>query len=255
MLKRILIATLLCAQIVRAAAGGPGAAAQETPPSFSFHHLHLNGGPAFLLPFYERLFDPSEVSRVTVGGVPALKAGLTLLVAGGGVQSTEGAPALWHFGWGTVSLGETYLAHARVEVAWDPPLPAGKLHLHLRSVDPVKAAAWYHTVLGLRFEMAPSRAKSGAPLPPPEHRMPEALLWLGDVGVLIYRSDPPLVSSRGHRIDHLAIVSADVDAALDWFRAHDVRVLAPPRDAEELRVAMIEGPDAIPIELVEVRTR
>ena len=27
--------------------------------------------------------------------------------------------------------------------------------------------------------------------------MPEALVWIGSLGLLIYRTDPPLVTSRG----------------------------------------------------------
>ena len=222
------------------------------PPAFTFHHLHLNGDANFLITFYERLFDAATTSRIKVGGVDALRAGRTLLVINRGPQQ-ETPTALWHFGWGSVSLGETYLAHAGKEVAWEPPLPHDKLHLHLRSVRPTQAAAWYHNVLGLPVDIGRPEGKPDAPLPPPEFRIPEALVRLGDIGMLIYRTEPPLVSSRGHRIDHLAIETPSIDAALEWLRGHGVKTISDVHLAGDLRVALIEGPDSVAIEIVEAK--
>ena len=143
---------LLLAVLV-AAATCPGAA-QELP-AFRFHHLHLNDDrPPFLLEFYERLFDPALTSRVVEGESSGLRAGPMLLLFGKGASDASEPTALWHFGWGGVSLGETYLAHARREVAWEPPLPAAQLHLHLRSVTPGAAASWYRDTFGARVELA-----------------------------------------------------------------------------------------------------
>ena len=218
-------------------------------PEYVFHHLHLNGTPGFLLDFYQRLFDPLTTRRETIGGVDAIRSGRTLLLVTGGTFEKALPNAFWHFGWGGISLGETYLAHARREVAWEPPLPADRLHAHLRSVTPSVAASWYRDVLGASVVLAPKPSASDL-LPPPEHRMPDAIVWLGDFGLLIYREDPPLFSSRGQRVDHLALASSDFDASLAAFRMRGVAVLAEASVNHGLRSAIIEGPDHLAIEIV-----
>ena len=52
-------------------------------------------------------------------------------------------------------------------------------------------------------------------------------------------------------IDHVAFTVTDIDQALVWLRQHEVEVTKEPAVAGEVRVAMIEGPDRIAIELVE----
>jgi uncharacterized glyoxalase superfamily protein PhnB len=241
---RVLLAGLLSALAL-------SAAAQEAP-AFRFHHLHLNDDkPPFLLEFYERLFDPALTSRVVEGDTAGLRSGPMLLLIGKGAGGRAEPSALWHFGWGGVSLGETYLAHARREVAWEPPLPAGQLHLHLRSVTPNAAADWYRTMLGARVDMAPPPKDRHAPLPAPEHRMPEALVWLGDTGLLIYRAHPPLFSTRGQRADHLALACDDLDAVIARLRQRGVEIVGEPTRRGPWRTAMLEGPVRLAIELVE----
>ena len=218
----------------------------------SFHHLHLNDArPPFLINFYERLFEPSRTTRVSTGGVEALKSGSMLMLFSRASEGRALATAIWHFGWGQVSLGETYLAHARREVAWEPPLPAERLHLHLRSVAPRTTATWYADVLGARIETTVPSSLD-ARLPRPENRMPEALVWIGDTGLLIYRTEPPLFSTRGQRADHLAIGCTNLDATLSTLYARGVTVTSSARQQGEMRTAMIEGPDRIAIELVEM---
>jgi len=188
---------------------------------------------------------------VADGDSSGLRSGPMLLLIGSTSFNASEPTALWHFGWGGVSLGETYLAHARREVAWEPPLPAGQLHLHLRSVTPNAAADWYRDVLGARVEMARPAPDRRAPIPPPEHRMPEALVWLGDTGLLIYRTDPPLFSTRGKRADHLALACGNLDDALVMLRRRGIQVVGEPSVRGRWRTAMVEGPDHLAIELVE----
>jgi hypothetical protein len=230
--------------------------ADQRPPSrvaFTFHHLHLNDpAPPSLLEFYERLFDPATSRRTRVGRTEGLQSGPMLLLISGAPAAPPHASALWHFGWGEVSLGETYLAHAMREVAWEPPLPAGRLHLHVRSVAPAAAIAWYRDVLGAGVVLPDGPPRGNGDLPPPEHRIPEALVWIGDLGLLIYRTDPPLLSSRGQTADHVAFATPDIETALAELRA-GVAVTSPIAHDGDLRSAMIEGPDRLAIELVEQR--
>lgn len=81
--------------------------------------------------------------------------------------------------------------------------------------------------------------------------MPEALIWIGETGLLIYRTDPPLLSTRGQQADHIAVSCRDLDAALGVLRVRGVTVLTEPAVVDNTRTAMIEGPDHLAIELVE----
>ena len=164
-----------------------GIAVRAPLHAFAFHHLHLNDPrSSFLLEFYERLFDPATTRRLRWGGAQALQSGPMRLLISHGPLVREAPAALWHFGWGGATLGESYLAHARGEVAWEPPLPPEHLHVHLRSLAPASRAAWYRDTLGAEIELPPSPRRREA-LPPPEHRMPEALIDVGGLPLLVYR--------------------------------------------------------------------
>ena len=223
---------LLLAAIVGAAVAIAGAQNRE----LAFHHLHLNGTE--MQEFYARLFDPAVTSKAPVAGYPALRSGSMLLLFGEPRAPAENTPApagesaIWHFGWGAVSLGETYLQHAAREVQWEPPLPAGRLHLHLLSTSPAGAAAWYRDTLGARVEVL---ASAGDPArlaaARPEQRIAEAIVHFGDFALLIYRTNQRLVSTRGKRVDHFALAT-------------------PGARFGEIAATMIEGPDQVMIEVI-----
>ena len=187
-----------------------GIAVRAPLHAFAFHHLHLNDPrSSFLLEFYERLFDPATTRRLRWGGAQGLQSGPMRLLISHGPLVREAPTAIWHFGWGGVSLGETYLAHARREVAWEPPLPADLLHVHLRSVAPGVAAAWYRDVLGPRVSLAnvdrPAERScaSGA-----ADRRSAGVGWrhaVVDLSLPSRRSFPRAASGRiiGHRLSRL----------------------------------------------------
>ena len=211
--------------------------AGEQSRGLTFHHLHLNG--TGMQEFYARLFDPALTSQVPVAGYAALRSSSMLMLFGEPHAATDKTPvvppgesAVWHFGWGTVSLGETYLQHAAREVQWEPPLPAARLHLHLLSHSPADAAAWYRDTLGARVEVLasasdPARAVAARP----EQRIAEAIVYFGDFALLIYRTDQKLVSTRGKRVDHFALA-------------------APGARFGERAAKLIEGPDQMLIEII-----
>jgi catechol 2,3-dioxygenase-like lactoylglutathione lyase family enzyme len=62
-----------------------------------------------------------------------------------------------------------------------------------------------------------------------------------------------LVPSRGQALDHVAFSVDDLDVLLRRLRRNGVRVLTEPYDFGDMRAVMIEGPDGLSIELVEVR--
>jgi hypothetical protein len=205
--------------------------------ALTFHHLHLNG--TALQEFYTRLFDPAATSAAPVAGYAALRSGSMLMLFGEPRAVTAGTPvvapgetAVWHFGWGSVSLGETYLQHAAREVQWEPPLPAGQLHLHLLSRSPAEAAAWYRDRLGARIEVLHGAADPARlPAERPEQRVAEATVYFGDFALLLYRTRETLVSTRGKRVDHFALSAAGARFG-------------------DTPAAIIEGPDKIAIEII-----
>jgi catechol 2,3-dioxygenase-like lactoylglutathione lyase family enzyme len=223
------------------------------PPALSFHHLHVGDArPEFRISYYEKMFDRAITQRVEFANVKGLRTGSRLILFSASDASDSRPSALWHFGWGNASLGDSYLAHARREVVWEPPLPAERLHVHLRSIAPIVAAEWFRDVLGAIVEVASQSSRPHDALPPPEHRMPEALVRLGGVDMLIYRTEPPLFSSQGQAIDHLAFACENLDAALAYLTARRVAVIESPVATPDARLAVIEGPDHMAIELVEL---
>ncbi len=215
-----------------------------------FHHLHLVEGRDF----YARLFDRTVTQETTIAGFHALRSGPMLLLFGrpaGIVPMPERSSAIWHFGWGEVVIGETYLRHAAQEVDWEPPLPARKLHLHLVSPSPARAADWYRSVLGAAVDVLPDAANDRRVAARPELRIAEAAVRLGDFAMLIHRTDEALATTRGQRTDHIAFECDEFDAALRDLQDVGVLLLEAVSPFGDGRHAMIEGPDRIAIELVE----
>lgn len=233
------------------------AALPQTAPTFSpalvFHHLHIgDASPDFRIAYYEKLFDRAITQRVEFANAKGLRTGSRLILVSPRGVAESGPSALWHFGWGSATLGDSYLAHARREVVWEPPLPADLLHLHARSIAPKVAAEWFRDVLGAVVEVTDRQTGAHEALPPPEHRMPEALVRLGGLEMLIYRTVPPLFSSRGQGIDHLAFACASLDAVLSDLEGRGVSVIVRPFATADARLAIIEGPDRMAIELLEL---
>ncbi len=146
------------------------------------------------------------------------------------------------------------------------------LHTHLYSAAPLCAAEWYVKHLG-----AVSRAQRtgdcnvafAAPSEPlGVIRSPAATVRFGDISLIIYPQQrlATLVSPRGHVIDHIAFSVTDLNGTLERLRNAGVKVLEEPHlfgknevgknsvgQSQQQRAALIEGPDAIAIELVESR--
>jgi len=137
------------------------------------------------------------------------------------------------------------------------------IHVHLYSDAPLCVADWYVKRLG-----ATSRAQRGGPCEVPFAapseplgviRSPAATVRFGEISLIIYpRQRPgPLVSPRGHVVDHIALSIPDLAGALDRLRKSGVKVLEELHQFgdSKMRAAMIEGPDSIAIELIEAAPR
>jgi len=265
-----------------------GGAPQDNPNATSFHHVHLNStDPSKAIEFYTRTFDVTKKTRLDgFDGVQSEKIHLLFDRVKAPPPASPDS-AIWHFGWGSMAMEADYQKHLANGVTFHTPItrlgsgllfaymkaPDGALveintsntrafiHVHLYSDAPLCAAEWYVKHLG-----ASSRSQRSGPCEVPFAapsdplgviRSPAATVRFGEISLIIYpRQRPgPLVSPRGHVVDHIALGVPDLADALGRLRKSGVKMLeeAHPFGAGKTRAAMIEGPDAIAIELVEVK--
>ncbi len=143
-------------------------------------------------------------------------------------------------------------------------------HVHFFHDDPFCAQLWYQTHLnapvfaGRTSETPLSETTCRVPRGPDRSwpaleregmfRAPFAAVVFGDVAFPSYmrQSDAPLVSSRGHLYDHVALSVLDLDAWIAKLRSEGVRFLEEPYKLGDTRAVMIEGPSHEALELVEV---
>jgi hypothetical protein len=144
-------------------------------------------------------------------------------------------------------------------------------HVHMYHEHPNCAMQWYVTHLGAR--MPQGRGGVATPVPsgecktttyaPPTWpsfaktgfvREPSGGVLIDDISISI-RPWPGggLVSPRGKIVDHWAISSADLTATVTRLKAEGVKFLEEIHAWGNTRAAMIEGPDRIAIEIVEVK--
>lgn len=142
-------------------------------------------------------------------------------------------------------------------------------HVHMYHEHPNCAMNWYVTHLGARMPAGregqvpplencqtrtyapptwPSFAKTGFV------RDPAGGVLVDDISISI-RPWPGggLVGTRGKLVDHWAVSTADLDRTVARLKAAGVKFLEEIRSWGTSRAAMIEGPDRIAIEIVEIR--
>jgi len=261
---------------------------QDAPPQALFHHVHLNSlDPSTAIDFYTRTFDVTK--KTVVAGMDAVQSENMYLLFNR-VQSAPGITpdsAIWHFGWGSPDMEADYHKLLAAGVLFHTPMtklgsgtlfaymkaPDGAIveintsqtrafiHVHLYSDAPLCAAEWYQKNLGAVSRASaqrtgPCEVAFAAPSEPlGVIRSPATTVRIGEINLIIYpRQRPgPLVSTRGHVVDHIAVSYPDIAAALEPLRKSGVKVLEDvhPFGNSTSRAAMIEGPDSIAIELVE----
>ncbi len=148
-------------------------------------------------------------------------------------------------------------------------------HVHMYHEHPECAMQWYVEHLGARRPQgrgagaaAPAtsstggdcRTKTYAPPTWPSFaktgfvRDPAGGVNFDDISISI-RPGPGggLVSPRGKIVDHWAVSTADLDATVARLKRENVKFLEEIHPWGSMRAAMIEGPDHIAIEIVEVK--
>jgi len=270
----------------------PAAAQQpaEKPVATGFHHVHLNStDPEAAIRFYTKTFDVTK--RTMLAGFPAVQSEKMYLLFNKVNQPPATSPdtAMWHFGWGSPAMEADYAKHLAEGVTFQTPItrlgsgtqfaymkaPDGALveintsstrafiHVHLYSDAPLCAADWYVKNLGaVNRSTAERTGPCEVPFAPASEplgviRSPAATVRIGEVNLIIYprQHAGPLVSTRGHVVDHIGVSVADLSAALDGLKKAGVKLIQEPYSLGDsgIRAAMIEGPDSMAIELVESR--
>jgi hypothetical protein len=145
-------------------------------------------------------------------------------------------------------------------------------HVHMYHEHPLCAMQWYATHLGAKITPGPDanaiaalgsgdcHTKTYAPPTWPSFaktgfvRDPSGSVLFDDIAILI-RPWPGggLVTTRGKLVDHWAVSTPDLAATVTRLKGEGVKVLEDIRPWGTTRAAMIEGPDRVAIELVEVK--
>jgi hypothetical protein len=144
-------------------------------------------------------------------------------------------------------------------------------HVHMYHEHPNCAMNWYVTHLGAKM---PARQGQPAATPPKENcetktyapptwpsfaktgfvRDPAGGVLIDDISISI-RPWPGggLVSTRGKLVDHWAVSTANLDQTVARLKSEGVKFLEEIKPWGTSRAAMIEGPDRIAIEIVEIK--
>ena len=262
-----------------------GSVHSQEQEKLTFHHVHLNSvDPQAAASFYTKTFDVTK--KASVAGFDAVQSEQMYLLfnkVSSPPDATLNTP-LWHFGWGSTDMENDYKKHVDNGVPFHTPLtrlgsgiliaymkaPDGALveintsqtrafiHVHLYSDAPLCAGEWYQKHLGAtgRTRTGPCEvAFAAASEPLSVIRSPSTTVRFGDISLIIYpRQRPgPLVSPKGHVIDHIALGCSNLESTLERLKKEGVKVLqeAKPFGNSNTKSAMIEGPDSVIIELVE----
>ena len=158
---------------------------------------------------------------------------------------------------------------AIVEYQGDMPVERFN-HVHMYQEDSFCAQLWYQKHLN-----APVNQTAAAQAPHTEAdckvghsepswpglekvgtiRQPSAGVLFDDVALNWYmrQGAQPLVSTRGHLADHIALSVSNLDAWIAKLRSEGVKFLEQPYKFGDTRAVMIEGPSHEALELVEMK--
>jgi catechol 2,3-dioxygenase-like lactoylglutathione lyase family enzyme len=140
-------------------------------------------------------------------------------------------------------------------------------HVHMYQEDPYCAQLWYQKHLNAplpagqvpRSETDCKVGRTEPSWPGLEKegtiRKPGAGVLFDDVALNWYerQGDRPLVSTRGHLADHIALSVSNLDAWIAKLRREGVKFLEQPYKFGDTRAVMIEGPSGEALELVEIK--
>jgi len=141
-------------------------------------------------------------------------------------------------------------------------------HIHMFSVDPVAAGDWWMKTFGVRGRLS-TPATNRAPRYSIDGRTiqvgPSSSINFDNVNMIIYpiqystkayadqwTNVKDIQGTRGKAFDHIGVSAPDLDLAVRLLRGQGIKIVSGPmRVNDKLRVAWIEGPDHVAVELLE----
>ena len=148
-------------------------------------------------------------------------------------------------------------------------MPAERFnHVHMYQEDPFCAELWYRKHLNALPDVAgrPPHteadckvARGGRTWPALEMegtiRLPRAGVIFDNVTLTWYsrQGERPLVATRGHLADHVALSVSNLDAWIGKLRDEGIQFLEQPYQFGNTRAVMIEGPSREALELIEIK--
>lgn len=123
----------------------------------------------------------------------------------------------------------------KIEIIDDPDT-RGVHHIHLHSADMNSTLDWYEAAIG------GERTKYKNVLP---------ALKYGQVWLIVQQSNKELAPTKGRAIDHLGWNFSDLESASKELKGKGVNFTLDPRPYKNIKIAFIDGPDGVRIELVE----
>lgn len=124
---------------------------------------------------------------------------------------------------------------AKLELLQDPDT-LGLHSVFMRSPDPDALFAWLSDSFGGERRRLKGRFDG---------------LKYEDVWIVPQRSDEAIAPSAGRVIDHIGWRAADVDATIARLKSRGVSITTDPRAAGALRIAYVEGPAGLRVEIVQ----
>lgn len=255
MLRRMLACTLLIL--------GSAAIIDLGAETFPYDHMHLNApDPAMAVAWYRTnlgakngaapdrvvfgrtifAFAKLETAQPSAGGavdhvgisVADVDAKMKELQAAGAkvIAPARDVPGLPKAGFVQDPFG------VKIEILQDPEMQ-GFHHIHLRVPDPDASLKWYVENFG------GERLKWKGRLDAVKYANPT--VWL------LAEKDEHAAPSQGRAIDHLGWAVTAVDAKVGDLAARGLKTVEP-RAVRNLRVAFVEGPGGVRIEMVQGRT-
>jgi len=155
-------------------------------------------------------------------------------------------------------------------IEYQGDMPAERFnHVHMYQEDPFCAQLWYRRHLNATVPQGrggPPRTEADCKVPRGAdrtwpalevdgmYRTPTAGVVFGSVAVNWYmrQGDRPLVSTRGHLVDHVALSVPNLDAWIAKLRGESVKIMVEPYRLGDTRAVLIEGPSLEALELVEL---
>lgn len=124
----------------------------------------------------------------------------------------------------------------KIEVMQDPET-LGFHHIHVMSKDPEAALKWYRDAFG-------GEAKRFKGLLPANR--------YGDLWLIVQKTQAELAPTKDRALDHLSWGFADLDAQAVRLKELGVKFTLEPTPFGDLKIAFVESPEGVRIELVEV---